>query len=140
MREARWAARLTWVYAAMFGIPVLPVAIFLAREHHLPSLLGLFVVYEGSWSERYSWATVLRLLIAFAAVLLLVSVVASSVWGGSRRGMVAALVLLPVEVVFWIGFSLPGPFVFAAFRLLLLLRAFRVPPRPSDQNRVAGVS
>lgn len=42
MTRSRSAALVTWAYAAMFGAPAVPVAIFLAEQGRLPSLWGLF--------------------------------------------------------------------------------------------------
>ncbi len=43
-------ATVTWLYAAAFGIPVIPVAVFVQREGRLPSLWGLFEIYAGPWT------------------------------------------------------------------------------------------
>jgi hypothetical protein len=43
-------ATVTWLYAAAFGIPAIPVAMFLQREGRLPSLWGLFEIYAGPWT------------------------------------------------------------------------------------------
>ena len=42
-------------------------------------------------------------------------------WGGHRAGAILALVLLPFELVFWVGFSLPYGPVLAAGRTALIL-------------------
>ncbi|TCO15659.1 hypothetical protein EV652_12132 [Kribbella steppae] len=52
MNRSRRAALVTWVYAAMFGVPAVPVAIFLAEEGRLPSLWSLFDMYAGPWSSQ----------------------------------------------------------------------------------------
>ncbi len=50
-------------------------------------------------------------------------------WKGRRRGAVLALVLLPVGAVFWWGFALPYPPLFALARTVLILRGW---PRTSE--------
>ena len=49
---ARAAAVVTWAYAAGFGVPTVPVAVYLVQRGRLPSFLGLFDMYAGPWSNR----------------------------------------------------------------------------------------
>jgi hypothetical protein len=125
MSRARVAAVLTWVYAAGFGISTIPVAVYLAQRGTLPTFFGLFEMYGGPWSSRFTHRTFVWLLIAFLIVAVAVAWVAWLVWKGSRIGGILALVLLPVEAVFWIGFTLPIPWVLGALRAVLLVLAWR---------------
>ena len=125
MSQARIAAVLTWVYAAGFGISTIPVALYLAQRGTLPTFFGLFEMYGGPWSSRFSHRTFVWLLIAFLIVAVAVAWAAWLVWKGSRIGGILALVLLPVEAVFWIGFALPIPWVLGALRAILLVLAWR---------------
>jgi hypothetical protein len=70
-------------------------------------------------------------LIAFLIVALAVAWAAWLVWKGSRVGGILALVLLPVEAVFWIGFALPIPWVLGAARAVLLVSQPIFPRRGS---------
>ena len=47
---ARWAGGVTVAYAAAFGLPSIPIAVFVLREHRLPWLGDLFPMYGGPWS------------------------------------------------------------------------------------------
>jgi hypothetical protein len=125
MSQARIAAVLTWVYAAGFGISTIPVALYLAERGTLPTFFGLFEMYGGPWSSRFSQRTFVWLLMAFLIVAVAVAGAAWLVWKGSRIGGILALVLLPVEAVFWIGFALPIPWVLGALRAVLLVLAWR---------------
>ena len=49
MRALRAEAVLTWAYALGFGVPAIPVAIFLRRKGRLPSFLGKFEMYGGPY-------------------------------------------------------------------------------------------
>lgn len=122
-RSARTAAVLAWVTAAAFGLPAVPVAVHLTRTGSLPVLLDLYPMYGGPWFERLPPQAVAQLLGAYLAVNAGVAVAAWSVWRGSRRGRVAAAVLMPVEAVFWVGFALPIPWVLGAARAVALARA-----------------
>lgn len=123
MRAARTASVLTWVYAAGFGVPTIPVAIYVLQRGYLPWLAGLFPMYGGPWSGR-SLDGLVVLLIVFFVLLLVVSYAAWLVWQGSRAGAVVGLVLLPVEAVFWMGFALPIPWLFGIARAVLLAVAW----------------
>lgn len=126
MRFARIDAVLTWVYAAMFGLPAIPIALYhLQSGGLLPRFLDLFPMYGGPWSERFDPGTFAALLIAFLLVLMAASFAAWLVWRGSRAGAVLSLALLPVEVVFWLGFALPVPWAIGIARVVLLLLAWR---------------
>ena len=65
MNRPRTAALVTWAYAAMFGVPAVPVAIFLAEKGGLPSLLGMFDMYAGPWSARFPDNRVVALLLVY---------------------------------------------------------------------------
>lgn len=125
MSQARIAAVSTWVYAAGFGISTIPVAVYLAQRGTLPTFFGLFEMYGGPWSSRFSHRTFVWLLIAFLIVAVAVAWAAWLVWKGSRIGGILALVLLPIEAVFWIGFALPFPWALGALRAVLLVLAWR---------------
>lgn len=125
MRNARVAAVLTWVYAAGFGLPTVPVAAYLLQHRKLPVFLGLFAMYGGPWSSQLDHATFVVLLIGFLTVTLLAAWAARLVWKGSKRGAVLSLALLPVEAVFWLGFALPFPWVSGIARALLVARAWK---------------
>ena len=57
MTSAQIAAVLTWVYAAGFGVPAVPVAVHLLRNGSLPTFLGLFPMYGDPWFARVDHRT-----------------------------------------------------------------------------------
>lgn len=121
MRALRAEAVLTWAYALGFGVPAIPVAIFLRRKGRLPSFLGQFEMYGGPWSSRFEQGTFVWLLLGFLVVLVLASWAALLVWNASKVGAILTLALLPVEGVFWYGFALPIPAVIGVARIVLLI-------------------
>ena len=125
MNRARPAAVVTWVYVAAFGVPAIPVAIYLAQRGALPSFYGLFDMYGGPWSARFADGTLLWLLMAFLAVTLVAAWSAWLVWKGSRAGAILNLALLPIEAAFWIGFALPLPWLLGAARAALLIAGWK---------------
>lgn len=124
MNRSRTAALVTWTYTAMFGIPAVPVAIFLAEQGRLPSLLGLFDLYAGPWSSRVDDDRVVGLLLAYAGLVLAAAVSGWLMWEMRRAGAVLNLGLIPVEAVFWIGFALPIPWLFGIARVALVCLAW----------------
>lgn len=121
----RAAAVLTWVYAAAFGIPAIPVSIYLLQRGTLPTFFDLFPMYGGPWSSQVDDGTLVVLLIAFFVVTLVAAWAAWLVWRGSKAGAVLSLVLLPVEAVFWVGFALPFPWLIGIARATLLALAWK---------------
>ena len=126
MRFARVDAVLTWVYAAGFGLPAIPIAVYhLNTAGLLPRFFDLFSMYGGPWSDQYNAGPFAALLIAFLLVLMASAFAAWLVWRGSRAGAVLSLALLPVEIMFWLGFALPVPWAFGVARVVLLALAWR---------------
>ena len=124
MNRSRTAALVTWAYAAMFGVPVVPVAIFLAEKGRLPSLWGLFDMYAGPWSFRFADDRVLALLLVYFGLVLAAVLSGWLLWEMRKAGAVLNLGLLPVEAVFWIGFALPLPWLFGIARVALVALAW----------------
>lgn len=122
---ARAYAVLTWAYAAGFGIPALPVSVYLLRNGSLPWFGDVFPMYGGPWSGRLRDDQFVALLLSYLGLLALVAWAALRVRHGSRRGAVVSAGLLPIEAVFWLGFALPIPWVLGAARVALLVAAWR---------------
>lgn len=134
---ARGYAVVTWAYAAGFGVPAVPVAVHLLRRGTLPWFGDLFPMYGGPWSGRLESGPFVGLLLGYAGLTALVSLAASRVGRGSRRGVRVSLVLLPAEAVFWVGLALPIPWIVGAARLVLLVRAARGPV-DSSRTPISG--
>jgi hypothetical protein len=124
-RHERIAAVLTWVYVAGFGLATIPVAIFLLRRGRLPVFAGLFESYGGPWSARFQPSTFALLLMAFLIVTLVAAWAAWLAWKGSKAGAALALILLPIEAIFWFGFALPIPWLIGVVRAVLIALAWK---------------
>ena len=133
---ARGYAVVTWVYAAGFGLPAVPVSVYLLRRGSLPWFGNLFPMYGGPWSGRVRDEHFVGLLLSYLGLMALVAWAAGRVRRGSRRGAVVSVGLLPVEAVFWLGFALPIPWVLGAARVALLLAAWprHRGPQPVSPN------
>ena len=117
----RLAAILHWFVAIGFGVFCLPAIRNLRSGRDIPFVMG-FPAYGRGPFERAGLPTSVPLLVAFLLVCCLEAVAGVLLWGGYRSGAVVALVLLPVAWIFWWGFDLPIPPVFAvAWTVLILL-------------------
>jgi hypothetical protein len=134
MNRSRTGAVVTWVYAAMFGVPAVPVAIFVAENSRLPSLWGLFDMYGGPWSTRFADDRVIALLLVYAALVLAAVISGWLLWKLRKAGAVLNLGLMPIEAFFWIGFALPVPWLFGIARVALVCLAW---PELSGSRRTA---
>jgi hypothetical protein len=92
-----------------FGLPGVYGAWYYARQGQVWTFLG-FPTYGDGPFERWGFPTNVALLLGFVAVCAAEVVVGVLLWGGSTIAPWLALALLPVELLFWIGFALPfGP-------------------------------
>lgn len=124
-RTARVAAVVTWLYVAAFGLPALPVAVYVRDRGRLPTFMDLFPMYGGPWSETVRQETLTMLLMAFAVLAIVVAWSGFLLWRRPRTGAIINLALLPVEAVFWFGFALPLPWASGIIRVVLGTRAWR---------------
>ena len=109
-----------WLFALGFGVPTAFVAVHLLRERTLPIFMGLFPMYGGGFFQRWSPEVFVALLGLFAAVSAIEAFAGVLLWQGEPLGAFIALALLPIEVVFWVGFAVPLPPPGAVVRLGLL--------------------
>jgi hypothetical protein len=123
--SARATAVVTWVYVAAYGLPAVPVSIYLIENGRLPTLWGLFDMYGGPWASSPVDKSFVALLLAFLASTLVAAWSAWLLWQKRRIGAVIHLAVLPIEAVFWFGFALPIPWVIGAVRVALLASAWR---------------
>ena len=115
----RVAAILHWIIAVGFGVFCFPAIRNLLTGRDIPIIMG-FPAYGRGPFERFGIPTSVPLLAAFLLVCILEVVTGILLWGGHKSGGVLALVLLPVEAVFWWGFALPIPPIFALVWTILI--------------------
>jgi hypothetical protein len=116
----RIAAVLHWFIAVGFGVFCFPAIRNLLMGQSIPIVMG-FPAYGRGPFERVSIPTTVPLLAAFLLVCILEGVAGILLWGGYKPGAVLALVLLPVAGVFWWGFALPIPPIFALVWTILIM-------------------
>ena len=116
----RIAAFLHWFIAVGIGIFCFPAIRNVWNGQPIPMVMG-FPAYGRGPFELVGIPTTVPLLVAFLLVCVLEAVAGFLLWGGYKSGAVLALVLLPVGAVFWWGFSLPIPPIFAVIWTALIL-------------------
>ena len=116
----RVAAILHWFIAVGFGVFCVPAIRNLLSGRDIPIVMG-FPAYGRGPFERIGIPTTVPLLAAFLLVCILEAVAGFLLWRGSMVGAVLALVLLPLGGVFWWGFALPIPPIFALVLTILIL-------------------
>jgi uncharacterized membrane protein YhaH (DUF805 family) len=105
----RAAAVCSLVLGLGFGLPGVYGAGYFARHSEVWTLLGFPTYGEGPF-ERWGLPTSVALLLGFVAVCAAEVAVGVLLWRDATTAPWLALALLPVELVFWIGFALPfGP-------------------------------
>jgi hypothetical protein len=104
-----------------FGLPGVFGALHQARTGEVWTFMG-FPTYGGGPFERLGLPSSVALIVAFVVVCVLELVVGVLLWVGAPHAALLSLVLLPVEMAFWIGFALPfGPPLGIARVVLALL-------------------
>jgi len=116
----RIAAILHWFIAVGFGVFCIPAIRNLIFGRPIPMVMGLPAYGRGPF-ERVGIPTTIPLLAVFLLVCILEAVAGFLLWGAYKSGAVLALVLLPVGGVFWWGFALPIPPIFAVVWTILIL-------------------
>jgi hypothetical protein len=118
--SVRIAAILLWINAVGFGLPCLLAIRSLSAERGIATVMG-YPAYGAGPLERLGVHTNIPLVTAFLLVCALEGVAGYLLWAGHRAGAVLALALLPAGAVFWWGFALPLPPLFALIRTVLIL-------------------
>jgi hypothetical protein len=118
------ASGLCWVNAVGFGVFCLPAIRNVSKGLDLPIVFG-YTAYGGGAFERVGIRSSVWLLAAFLLVCVLEGVAGWLLWGGHQSGAILALALLVPGAVFWWGFSLPIPPLFALVRTVLILLSWK---------------
>jgi hypothetical protein len=116
----RLAATSSWILGLGFGMPCLYAVWYLATQGRVWDFLG-FPTYGGGPFTRVGIETTVPLLTMFAIVCVAEVGLGWLLWDQSTAGAWIALALLPLELVFWIGFALPYALVLGAARTVLVV-------------------
>jgi hypothetical protein len=116
----RAAAVCSLVLGLGCGLPGAYGAWYYARHGEVWTILG-YPTYGNGPFERWGLPTSTALIVAFVAVCAAEVVIGVLLWSDSTAGLWLALALLPVELVFWVGFALPIPPLLGLARTALVV-------------------
>ena len=120
MGALRASAVLLFINGVGFGVPCVLAIRNLLAGRDIPIIMG-FPAYGRGPFERIGISTTVPLLAAFLLVCSLEVAAGWLLWSGDKTGAILALVLLPFGAVFWWGFALPIPPLFALVRTVLTI-------------------
>jgi hypothetical protein len=113
-----------WITAIGFGVFCLPAIRNLLIGRDIPYIMG-FPAYGRGPFERVRISTTVPLLAGFLLVCILEGVAGGLLWGGHKPGATLALALLLPGAIFWWGFALPFPPIFALVRTILIVLSWQ---------------
>ena len=116
----RAAAALLGLTGLGFGLPAIACIRDLAAGRGIPMVFG-FPAYGRGPFEQSGIETTIPLVAVFLIVCGLELVAAMLLWNGRVAGAWLSFALIPAGAVFWYGFALPFPPLFATVRTALLL-------------------
>ena len=116
----RIAAVLSWIAGLGFGLPGVYGAVYLAEHGEPWTFLG-FPTYGDGPFESWGIDTSTGLVTAFVAVCAAEVALGVLLWLRVPAARWLSLGLLPVELVFWVGFALPVGLLLGPARAALAL-------------------
>lgn len=144
-RRLAHVAAIVSLFAGLgFGLPCLYGVWYFATRHEVWTFVG-FPTYGHGPFETNGIPTTVPLLLGFLIVCALEVGIGAYLWRPHRCAYWAALALLPIETVYWIGFALPvGPVLGAARTALIVAaiwtstRRHETGPRPRRDSTAPG--
>ena len=121
----RAASILQWFIGIGLGVFCIPAIRNLLAGRDIPLIMG-FPAYGRGPLEHAGFPTTVPLLVAFLVVCALQVVAGVLLWSGHKSGGVLTLLMLPIGAVFWWGFALPIPPMFALVWTLLVMLNWQV--------------
>lgn len=127
------AAALAWVSGLGFGLPGAYGTWYLVNRGEVWTFMG-FPTYGNGPFDTIGIETTAPLLVAFLLVCAAELVAGWLLWRHQRGGESLALVLLPFEFAFWIGFALPAGPVLGIARTALVATAWARRRRAKEET------
>ena len=109
-----------WISGLGFGIPGLYGIWSMLKGKGIADVMG-FPTYGDGPFEKIGVHTTIPLLIGFLFVCALECIAGWGLWSGDKGAAILSFAIIPVEMVFYIGFALPFGPPFMLIRSVLLL-------------------
>ena len=116
----RIASVLSWLLGLGFGLPGIYGLWYFAHRHQVWSFLG-FPTYGKGPFTKIGIETSTPLLGIFVLLCVAEAVVGWVLWQLPSAGGKFALLILPLELIFWIGFALPYGLILGIARTILVV-------------------
>lgn len=98
-----------WIAGVMFGISGLYGLWYFVKNNAIATVMG-FPSYGNGPFEKIDIHTTAPLLSGFLMVCILECICGWALWNGGKDGAYLSLIIIPIEMFFYIGFALPfGP-------------------------------
>jgi hypothetical protein len=114
------AALCLWLSGLGFGIPGIYGIWSMLKGKGIAYVMG-FPAYGNGPFEKIGVHTTVPLLTGFLFVCILECIAGWGLWSGDKGSAILSLAIVPVEMVFFIGFALPFGPPFLLIRIILLL-------------------
>jgi len=114
------AALCLWISGLGFGIPCIYGIWSMLKGNGIAIVMG-FPTYGNGPFEKIGVYTTIPLLVGFLFVCALECIAGWGLWSGDKGAAILSFAIIPVEMVFFIGFALPFGHLFLFVRFLLLL-------------------
>ena len=110
-----------WISGLGFGIPGIYGIWSMLKGKGIAYVMG-FPTYGNGPFEKIGVHTTIPLLIGFLFVCALECIAGWGLWSGDKGAAILSFAIIPVEMVFYIGFALPfGPPLMLIRSILLLI-------------------
>jgi hypothetical protein len=115
------AALCSWLQGLGFGLPCLYGIWYLVNKKSIAYFMG-FPTYGYGPFEKIGVHSTTPLLTGFFLICALECVAGWGIWSGDKGSAVLSMAIIPLEMMFYIGFALPfGPPILLARVILLWL-------------------
>jgi hypothetical protein len=109
-----------WLSGLGFGIPGIYGTWYFLQTKSIATVMG-FPCYGGGPFEKTGIHTTLSMLTGFLLVCSLECICAWGLWNGEKGSAVLSLAVIPVELIFFIGFALPFGLPLIVIRTVLIV-------------------
>jgi hypothetical protein len=112
-----------WISGLGFGLPCIYGIWSIMKGKGIAYVMG-FPTYGNGPFEKIGVHSTSTLLVGFLFVCALECVAGSGLWSSDKGAAILSLAIIPVEMLFFIGFALPFGPLFLIIRVILLLMSW----------------
>ena len=114
-----------WFSGLGFGIPAIYGIWYFMKTHNIATFMG-FPTYGNGPFVKIGIDTNVPLLVGFFLVCVLECICGWGLWSGDKGSAILSLAIIPVELLFFIGFALPIGSPLIVIRTILIFLSWYV--------------